>query len=95
MPLDQALSAVAEQADDARAAQVFTEARTLVSAGEPLAGALARWPRTFSELYRGLVAVAAETGNLPDVLARGSPTISRRGRRRSRNSRWRSSTRRS
>jgi general secretion pathway protein F len=70
MPLDQALSAVAEQADDARAAQVFTEARTLVSAGEPLAGALARWPRTFSDLYRGLVAVAAETGGLPDVLAR-------------------------
>ncbi len=70
MPLDQALSAVAEQADDARAAKVFTEARTLVSGGEPLAGALARWPRTFSDLYRGLVAVAAETGSLPDVLAR-------------------------
>jgi general secretion pathway protein F len=70
MPLDQALSAVAEQADDPRAAKLFTEARTEVSAGLPLAGALARWPRTFSELYRGLVAVAAETGNLPDVLTR-------------------------
>ena len=41
-----------------------------VSGGETLAGALARWPRTFSDLYRGLVAVAAETGSLPDVLAR-------------------------
>ena len=70
MPLDQALSAVAEQADDPRAAKLFAEARAQVSAGEPLAGALARWPRTFSELYRGLVAVAAETGNLPDVLTR-------------------------
>jgi general secretion pathway protein F len=70
MPLDQALSAVAEQADDARAAKLFGEARTLVAAGEPLSGALSRWPRTFSDLYRGLVAVAAETGSLPDVLAR-------------------------
>jgi len=42
----------------------------LVAAGEPLSGALSRWPRTFSDLYRGLVAVAAETGGLPDVLTR-------------------------
>jgi general secretion pathway protein F len=70
MPLDQALSAVAEQADDARAARIFTAARTQVAAGETLAGALARWPRTFSDLYRGLVAVGAETGRLADVLAR-------------------------
>ena len=70
MPLDQALSAVAEQADDPRAARLFTDARAQVSAGEPLGGALAQWPRTFSELYRALVAVAAETGGLPDVLTR-------------------------
>jgi general secretion pathway protein F len=70
MPLDQALSAVAEQADDARAAKLFAAARAQVAAGETLAGALGRWPRTFSDLYRGLVAVAAETGQLPDVLTR-------------------------
>ena len=70
MPLDQALSAVAEQADDPRAAKLYAAARAQVAAGETLAGALARWPRTFSDLYRGLVAVAAETGNLSDVLTR-------------------------
>ena len=70
MPLDQALSAVAEQADDARTSKVFTALRAKVASGETLAGALARWPRTFSGLYRGLVAVGAETGRLPDVLAR-------------------------
>ena len=70
MPVDQALAAVAEQADDARAAKVFTALRTQVAAGETLAVALARWPRTFSELYRGLAAVGAETGRLPDVLTR-------------------------
>jgi general secretion pathway protein F len=70
MPLDQALGAVAEQADDARATGIFVALRTQVAAGESLAGALARWPRTFSELYRGLTAVGAETGRLADVLAR-------------------------
>ena len=70
MPLDQALAAVAEQADDPRSEKVFTALRAQVAAGEPLAAALSRWPRTFSELYRGLVAVAAETGRLPEVLAR-------------------------
>jgi general secretion pathway protein F len=70
MPVDQALSAVAEQADDARAAKVYTALRAQVAAGETLAVALARWPRTFSDLYRGLAAVGAETGRLPDVLTR-------------------------
>jgi general secretion pathway protein F len=70
MPLDQALAAVALQADDARVAKVYNAAQAQVAAGESLAGALARWPRTFSELYRGLVAVAAETGQLGEVLER-------------------------
>jgi general secretion pathway protein F len=70
MPLDQALAAVAEQADDARPAKLFAAARVQVAAGETLAGALARWPRTFSELYRALVGVGGETGRLADVLAR-------------------------
>jgi general secretion pathway protein F len=42
----------------------------MVASGEPLAGGAVRWPRTFPTSYRGLVAVAAETGNLPDVLTR-------------------------
>jgi general secretion pathway protein F len=70
MPLDQALDAVADQADDARAKKLFAAVRTEVVAGEPLAGALARWPRTFSDLYRSLVAAGAETGRLNDVLVR-------------------------
>jgi general secretion pathway protein F len=70
MPLDQALGAVADQADDARAKKIVAAVRADVVAGEPLAGALARWPRTFSELYRSLVAAGAETGRLHDVLVR-------------------------
>ena len=71
MPLDQAL--VRRRGAGRRCARreaLRARRATLVGAGEPLAGALARWPRTFSDLYRGLVAVAAETGRLPDVLAR-------------------------
>ena len=70
MPLDQALGAVAEQADDPRLRKTITGIRHDVTGGQPLAVALARWPRSFGALYRGLVAVAAETGRLPDVLAR-------------------------
>ena len=70
MPLDQALAAVAEQADDPRAARLFTALRAQVGSGEPLAGAMSRFPRTFPDLYRGLVAVGAETGRLSEVLAR-------------------------
>ena len=70
MPLDQALVAIAEQADDPRVSKVFESLRDAVAAGESLASALARWPRTFGTLYRGLVSAGAETGRLPDVLSR-------------------------
>ncbi len=70
LPVDQALAAVAEQADDARAARIATRLRTHVASGEALTAALARYPRAFSPLYRGLVGAGAETGRLPDVLAR-------------------------
>jgi general secretion pathway protein F len=70
MPLDQALEAVAEQADDTRAMKIVAALRTHVASGEALSTALARYPRTFSPLYRGLVSAGAETGRLADVLAR-------------------------
>jgi general secretion pathway protein F len=70
MPLDQALAAVAEQADDARVAKIVAAVRTQLASGEALPAALAQYPRTFSPLYRGLVGAGAETGRLAEVLAR-------------------------
>jgi len=70
MPLDQALSAVAEQADDSRAAKLASQLRAQVASGESLPSALARFPRAFSPLYRGLVGAGAETGRLAEVLSR-------------------------
>ena len=70
MPLDHALAAVAEQADDARATTLCQALRSHVMAGESFSAALSRYPRTFPTLYRGLIAAGTETGRLPDVLAR-------------------------
>jgi len=70
MTLDAALGAAAAQADDPRAVKLLAAIRGHVGGGESLAGALERYPRTFSPLYRGLVAAAIESGRLPDVLGR-------------------------
>ena len=70
MPLDQALLALIEQADDARVAAITMALRAHLAAGEPLPAALARFPRTFPPLYRGLLAAGAESGRLADVMAR-------------------------
>jgi general secretion pathway protein F len=70
MPLDQALAAVAEQADHPGAVRLLGAIRDQVAAGESFAGALSRFPRTFSPLYRGLAAVGAESGQLGTVLSR-------------------------
>ena len=70
MPLDQALAAVGEQADDPAAAGLVAALRAHVLAGESLPLALGRYPRTFPPLYRGLISAGTETGRLPEVLAR-------------------------
>ena len=70
MPLDQALVAVAEQADDAHVAKLVQAIRMHVMAGESLPAALSRFPRTFTPLYRGLIGAGTEAGRLPEVLAR-------------------------
>ncbi|HEY3584775.1 MAG TPA: type II secretion system inner membrane protein GspF [Casimicrobiaceae bacterium] len=70
MPLDQALVALAEQADDASVRELVETLRTHVVAGESLPAAMSRYPRAFPMLYRGLIAAGSESGRLPDVLAR-------------------------
>jgi general secretion pathway protein F len=69
-PLEQALSAVARQAERATIHQTLERVREGVVAGQTLAQAMAADPRTFSPLYRGLVAVGGETGRLAGVLGR-------------------------
>ena len=70
MPLEQALVAVSEQSDDDAATKLVLAVRSHVVAGESLPAALSRFPRTFTPLYRGLIAAGTETGRLSEVLAR-------------------------
>src|SRR5512132_3096405 len=70
MPIEQALVAVSEQSDDAAAAKLVLAIRAHVLAGESLQAALSRFPRTFTPLFRGLIAAGTETGRLSEVLAR-------------------------
>jgi general secretion pathway protein F len=70
MPLDQALVALAEQADETPMRKLVGMLRSHVVAGESLPAAMGRYPRAFPLLYRGLVAAGSETGRLPEVLAR-------------------------
>ena len=69
-PLEQTLAAVAEQSDRKETRQCLVKVRDAVIGGQSLAQAMAAQPRTFSPLYRGLVAVGGETGQLATVLAR-------------------------
>ena len=70
LPLDQALVAVAEQADSPAVEKIVNSLRTHVEAGESLPSALARFPRSFSALYRGLVSAGVDSGRLAEVLSR-------------------------
>jgi general secretion pathway protein F len=69
-PLEQTLAAVAEQADRPRTRLSLERVRAGVMGGQSLAQALGAQPQTYSPLYRGLVAVGGETGQLAGVLAR-------------------------
>ena len=69
-PLEQSLAAVAEQADRPVVRKTAERVRAGVVAGQSLAQAMSAEPQTFSPLYRGLVAVGGETGQLAGVLTR-------------------------
>jgi general secretion pathway protein F len=69
-PIDRALLAVAEQSERAAVAATLQAIHAEVVSGRSLAAALGPFPRTFDELYRGLVAAGLETGQLGPVLAR-------------------------
>jgi general secretion pathway protein F len=70
LPLEEALAACAAQTESERAKKLLAAIRSEVVAGHSLASTLARYPRAFPPLYRSLVAVGAETGQLAAVLAR-------------------------
>ncbi len=68
LPLDEALTATADQAERRHVREVLAAVRADVRAGQRLADALAERPRDFPEIYRALVAAGEESGDLAEVM---------------------------
>ena len=68
LPLERALTALADEADDPRQRDLIAHLRSEVNAGSPFARALAGSPREFDEVYRAVVAAGEQSGALGPVL---------------------------
>ncbi len=70
LPLERALSALADEAEDPRQRELVSHLRSEVNAGHPFARAMASAPREFDEVYRAVVAAGEASGALGAVLER-------------------------
>ncbi|MEN9893540.1 MAG: hypothetical protein RLY78_3835 [Pseudomonadota bacterium] len=70
LPLERALTALSDEAEDERARQLIAHLRSEVNAGHPFARALAAYPREFDEVYRAVIAAGEQSGALGQVLER-------------------------
>jgi general secretion pathway protein F len=70
LPLERALTALADEAEDARARDLVAHLRAEVNAGSPFARALGSAPREFDDVYRAVVAAGEQSGALGPVLER-------------------------
>ena len=83
LPLSEALNAMVEQATDATTERIFRDLREKIASGSPLAEALARHPKTFSDLYVNMVRAGEASGNLDTVLVRLADYLQRQAQLRS------------
>lgn len=70
LPLERALTALADEADDERQRQLVSGLRAEVNGGTAFAAALAQHPREFSATYCAVVGAGEHSGNLGRVLER-------------------------
>ena len=70
LPLERALTALTDEAEDPRQRELVAHLRAEVNAGSPFAQALSSAPREFDEVYRGVVAAGEQSGALGQVLER-------------------------
>jgi general secretion pathway protein F len=78
LPLEQAFTALLEQAERAYMRDLIASIRSEVMGGSSFSSALARHPRDFAEIYRALVSSGEQIGQLARVLARLADYIERR-----------------
>jgi general secretion pathway protein F len=70
LPLERALTALADEAEDPKQRELLAHLRSEVNAGSPFARALAGAPREFDDVYRAVVAAGEQSGALGPVLER-------------------------
>ncbi|MEO7150129.1 MAG: type II secretion system inner membrane protein GspF [Burkholderiaceae bacterium] len=70
LPLERALTALGDEAEDPRQRELMAHLRSEVNAGSAFARALGSAPREFDEVYRGVVAAGEQSGALGAVLER-------------------------
>ncbi len=68
LPIERALSALADESEDQRVAELLAQLKAEVNAGSPFARALGSAPREFDEVYRAVVAAGEQSGALGRVL---------------------------
>ncbi|MBA3598974.1 MAG: type II secretion system inner membrane protein GspF [Methylibium sp.] len=68
LPLERALTALTDEADDPRQRELLAHLRAEVNAGSPFARALAGAPKEFDDVYRAVVSAGEQTGQLGLVL---------------------------
>jgi len=70
LPLERALTALSDEAEDERQRELIAHLRSEVNAGSPFARALASAPREFDDVYRAVVSAGEQSGALGPVLER-------------------------
>ena len=70
LPLERALTALADEAEDPRQRELLAQLKSEVNGGSTFARALASAPREFDDVYRGVVAAGEASGALGIVLER-------------------------
>jgi general secretion pathway protein F len=78
LPLEQAFTALLEQAERTYVRDLVASIRSEIMAGASLSDALAQHPRDFADIYRALVASGEQIGQLARVLSRLADYIERR-----------------
>ena len=68
LPLERALTALIDEAEDPRQRELVAHLRSEVNAGSPFARALTSAPREFDDVYRAVVAAGEQSGALGAVL---------------------------
>lgn len=68
LPLERALTALSDEADDERQSHLVAALRAEVNAGSTFARALSQHPREFSDIYCAVIGAGEHSGNLGMVL---------------------------